>query len=855
VKFPRLRARLHRRRLERDLDDELAFHRALLAEKGAVHRRFGNEVRLREATREQWMMGWLEALTRDLRLAVRGLRRAPGFSLTAILILALGIGANSTIFGLAYGILWRPLPYPDAHRIVEVRQAHGAYIDMMNSGYDLQQARGVDTGLVDWAQYRAESATLTGAGPAEMLYGVEVESSLLHLLRPPLLAGRLLQPADDGEGKPPVVDVSEGLWRAHWGADPAIVGKPILLDGKLYLVAGVIGGGFGFPNADPQFTSAPIAYWRNWKEAIEPPGNRDVAAVARLAPGITLAQARQRLGLEMKRLAAAHSVDKDWSFEVTALRTHMVQRAAGELWVLLALSSVLLLIAAANFACLLAARAERRRPELAARAALGASRLQISRLLLSEALCLIAAGGAAALGIAGVGLAWLQAAAWLQLPRLDGVGLNGSVIAFTTLIMAGIALAFAWLPGWRISRAQAPLAPRPGGVAGSSGWTVVQVAAALVLLTGAGVLALALQRMLAVPLGFHPDQVLTFGLSLPEPAYPAVSDRRRFYARLEQQLAALPGVTAAAVASGIPTAGQSSTGYVLPGIPLRPGLDQWIGFNRVSAAYFETLGIPVIAGRGFHDSDTATAPPVAVVSAATGRRLFHGANPIGRRIRLNFRNEPWRTIVGVVGDVQGRMTVRPDEPAPLVYVPLAQSWAPDYVLVTLRAAAGAPPLLAPARRLLTGLDSALPIIQPQWLRAAVFEATAEPRFRAFLALAFGGLALLLTGVGIYGVMSYRVQGRTREFAVRSALGARPAQVRTLVLRGTATLLAAGLLLGLLAAAVATRLLANLLFGVSPLDPRVLAAACGLLLSAGLLAAWLPARRAMRVDAAGALRRE
>jgi putative ABC transport system permease protein len=242
MKFPRLRALLLRRRLERDIDEELAFHRAMLAEKGSARRRFGNEVRVREAAREQWMIAWLEALARDLRLAVRGLRRAPAFSLTAIIILALGIGANSTIFGLAYGILWRPLPYPDASRIVEVRQSHGTYIDMMNSGYDLQQARAADTGLVEWAQYQAESATLTGAGPAEMLYGAEVESSLLHLLRPRLLAGRLLQPADDGEGKPPVVDISEALWRARWAASLAIVGRTITLDGKPYTVAGILGG-------------------------------------------------------------------------------------------------------------------------------------------------------------------------------------------------------------------------------------------------------------------------------------------------------------------------------------------------------------------------------------------------------------------------------------------------------------------------------------------------------------------------------------------------------------------------------------------------------------------------------------
>lgn len=855
MKFPRLRALLLRRRLERDIDEELAFHRAMLAEKGSARRRFGNEVRVREAAREQWMIAWLEALARDLRLAVRGLRRAPAFSLTAIIILALGIGANSTIFGLAYGILWRPLPYPDAHRIVEVRQSHGVYIDMMNSGYDLQQARGVDTGLVDWAQYRAESSTLTGAGPAEMLHGAEVEWSLLHLLRPRLLAGRLLQPADDGEGKPPVVDISEALWRARWAASLAIVGRTITLDGKPYTVAGILGGGFAFPSITPDEGNGSIDYWRNWREAIEPPGNRDVAVVARLAPDVTLEQARQRLGLEMKRLAAAHSADQGWTFSLTPLRQHMVQRSAEELWVLLALSGALLLIAAANFACLLAARAERRRQELVARVALGASRFQISRLLLSEALCLIAAGGVAALGIAGLSLAWLRSAAWLRLPRLDGVGLNGSVVAFTMLVMAGIALAFAWLPGWRISRAQATVVPRPGRAAGAGGWTVVQVAAALVLLTGAGVLAMALQRMLEVPLGFHPDQVLTFGVSLPTPAYPVGADRQRLYARLQQQLAALPGVAAAAVASGIPTAGQISTGYALPGGPLKPGLDRAIAFNRVSAAYFKTLGIPVIAGRGFEGTDTAAAPPVAVVSAATGRALFHGANPVGQRIRLNYGHEPWRTIVGVVGDVQGRMTVRPDEPAPLIYVPLAQSWAPEYALVTLRAVAGAPPLLGPARRVLAGLDSALPMIQPQWLRDAVFETTAEPRFRAFLALAFGGLALLLTAVGIYGVTSYRVQGRTREFAVRSALGARPAQVRSLVLRGAGGLLAAGLGLGLLAAAGVTRLLANLLFGVNPLDPWVLAAACGLLLATGLLAAWLPARHAMRIDAVGALRTE
>ncbi|MGH9479906.1 MAG: ABC transporter permease, partial [Terriglobales bacterium] len=405
----RLGALIGRRRLEQELDDELAFHRAMAAERGSG-RRFGNDIRIRESAREQWMIARLEHLRQDLRYAARALRRSPAFTAGVVVTLALGIGATSAIFGLAYGVLWQPLPYPAAARIVELRQGKGPQQQMMNSSLDVVEARQRATGLDPWVLYRGDQATLTGAGEPAFLGGAVVESEFWSILGVKPLLGRLTLASDDRAAAAPVIVISEQLWRSHFGALRGVVGERVVLDGEAATIVGVAPAWFHFPGPLLPFETGPL-YWHSWQQAPEEAGDRDVASLARLAPGATLASVQVRLDTAMRALAGAHPADRGWRFQLTPLREKLVGEAAPALELMLAVVLAVMLIAAINIACLLLARAERRQQELATRVALGASRGRIARQLLTEAGLLAVGGLAAGFGVALAGIAWLRAAA------------------------------------------------------------------------------------------------------------------------------------------------------------------------------------------------------------------------------------------------------------------------------------------------------------------------------------------------------------------------------------------------------------------------------------------------------------
>lgn len=851
----KLRGLIWRRKLECELDEELAFHRARLAEKAAdERRRFGNELRLREDTRAAWMIGWLEALGQDLRVAARSLRHSPGYATAVILTLALGIGANSAIFSLAYGVMWKPLPYPQPSKLIALRQGYGHWNNMMDSAWDMTQARAAHTGLHDWVIYRASFQTLTGTGEPELLPGAEAEAGVFQVLGVKPLAGRFYTSADDTVGGPPVIVISEALWRKHFGGDRNLIGKVVMLDGKPETVIGVMPAWFQFPG---KLT----AYWRPWQEPAASGGDRDVNALARLAPGVTLVQAQHELDLEMARLAQVQSSDKGWRFIARPLLQEEVGGAAAALWLMVGVVGFVLLISAANVSCLLLARAQRRERELATRAALGASRARLARYLLTETVLLVSGGAALGLATAWAGIAWLRSAAPASMPRLDNVSLSWPVVGFTAAVAVAAGALFGLAPAWRasaptlqgwlkgVSKAQGS-----GRARGRGALVSAQIGLAVLLLVGAGLLLKAMQDMLEVPLGFDPEHVLTFYAAPPPAAYPKEADWERFYERAVGELAAIHGVQGAAVAAFLPFNGTASTRYSLPDRPLQPNdHSQEAGFNVISPDYFSAMRIPVRAGRVFAASDTKTTAEVAVIDEAMAHSVFAGKNPIGQRIRFSWGGEPWRVVVGVVGNVQLGLTVRPAPALPYAYVPMAQAYIGNGTQFVARTVGEPTAILPEVRRAMAGLDRSIPIDQVETMAQLYGDALAEPRFRGDLVAAFAGLALLLTAVGLYGLLSYSVAGRTAEFGVRSALGALPRQVMGLVLRQALWLVAVGAAAGLLASWILTRLVADMLFGVSPTDPTVLAAVVGVIVAVGVAAAWGPARRAMRVDAARALR--
>lgn len=848
----RLRALLWRRRLERDLDAELEFHRAMVDAMGSGHR-FGNELRVREQAREAWMFAWLETLGQDLRFAWRGMRRAPGFTLAVVATLALGIGANSAIFGLAYAVLWQPLPYPNAGRIVEVRQAHDGRQWMRSSGFDIAAARKQSVGLEDWSMYRGDQATLTGAGDPAVLVGAEMEAGAFRLLGAKPALGRLILPSDDHPGAAPVVLLSARLWQKRWNANPAIVGKPIVLDGVAYTVIGVLPEGFEFPR---------VEYWRAWQEKPGAPGTRMAASIARLAPGVSIGEAQRRANQQMQRLAGVYPQDKGWGFHLVPLRKAIAGDTAPELYMMLAVAGLVLLIAAANVACLLSAQTQRRMHELATRAALGASRGRILRQLWTGTAVLTACGVAAGLALAAGGIAWLRASAPGDMPRMDHVVLDWPVVGFAAAAAAFVMIVFGLAPAWSASgrglnaslrAARTVLAS--GRVRGRSAWVVAQVALAVVLLAGAGLLLGAFVRMRAVPLGFQPRHVLSFGLSLPATRYPNDASRWRFYLAAERRFDALPGVGVSALALTMPFVANEFTVYSLPGKPAQPNdFSQMIGYNAVGGGYFRTLQIPLLAGRGFAAADTRTSAPVAVINLAAARELFSGRSPLGQRIKLGSGKAQWLTIVGTVGDVQPYVPESPMPPPMILYVPLLQAgYIPQEMMFMVRSHGNPLGLLPEVRHAVARLDPAMPLDAPHALTDLYRFELAQPRFRGWLVGGFAGLALVLTALGIFGVLAYSVGGRTQELGVRAALGAQPRQVLAMVLRQALGLIAAGLAIGLGLAAGLTRYLHALLFGISPTNGWILGGVALLMLLVGLAAAMIPARRAMQVDPARALR--
>ncbi len=870
-----LRALFRRSALDREIADEVEHYleeataaheaRGLTPEaaRRAARRELGGELAVREQVRSYgWETGVADLLA-DLRYAARRLRRAPGFTAVAVVTLALGIGATTAIFSVVQPILLEPLPYPGARRVAMIWElAHdGSRIDGTFGMYRAlaERAHSLDAVAVvkPWRPAR------TGGGEPERLEGQRVSAAYFRVLGVPPALGRGFRASEDRPGGGDVVVLSDALWRRSFGADPSIVGRAVTLDDRPYVVVGVMPRGFENVLDPAAELWAPLQYdlsqGRAW--------GHHLLTVARLRPAVSAgAAARELDGVGAALLAERHpeTYGPEVRFQVVSLHDEVTRPVRPALLAVLGAVLLVLVIACVNVANLLLARGVLRRPELALRTALGAGHRRLLRQLLTEALLLAALGGAAGLGLAVAGVRALVAFAPAGLPRLDAVRVDGPVLLFGIGLTTLIGLAFGLAPARQAARRDPHRdleagARTTGGTRGRArgALVVAEVALALVLLVGSGLLLRSLGRLLAVDPGFDPAHLLTLQVQVSGHRLDNEEATRRLFERTLDAVRRLPGVASAALTSQLPLSGDSDLYGVHfdPSPAADPGEPERVhGTYRyaVSPGYFETLGIPLRRGRFLDERDRRGDAPAAVISEALAARRLPGLDPLGRRLRIGASS--LYTVVGVVGEVhQSSLALQATD---AVYITEAQSPFADAAMSLVVRTEGDAAALAPAvRRAIASVDPDQPVTRVATMDELVAVSTAERRFALSLFEAFALVALAMAAAGIYGVLSGRVAERTREIGVRSALGASRREILGLVVRQGMTLTGVGVALGAVGATAASRALTTMLFGVSPLDPATYLGVVALLAAVALLACALPAWRAARVDPARTLRTE
>jgi putative ABC transport system permease protein len=786
----------------------------------------------------------------DLRFALRTLSKSPIFTLITVVTLAIGIGANTAIFAAVRAIFLRPLPYPDGDRIVRVWETfgRGGLGSVAQENFRDWQAQ--TRTLQDMVAVQSESFNLAADNP-ERLQGHSVTDGLFRLLGQRPLLGRTFSPGEFNPGNDQVAVLSHGLWLRHFGSTPDIVGRSISLSGKSYTVVGVMPAAFVFPGAlSDLWIPHPLTERGNR-------GSHYLTVLGRLAPGATLEQARADLALIAQRLAEAYpDTNTNRGVLIRPLREHLVGNLRPTAIVLGLAVAFILLIGCANVANLLLARATGRRGEIAVRMALGASRGRLLGQLFTESLVLAAAGGVAGLAIALGGMAALAALLQEQTRALFVMRLDGQVLAFAAGASLISALVFGAVPALQSSRADLSGVLKEGGARatavrsrGKRALVVVEVGLSVVLLVGAGLLLHSLARLGRLSIGFDPDPLLTLKVALPAAKYGKAENEARFYRRLIEELAAVPGVVSSAAANFIPLDTRNTNGNfeIVGHPPWPPGRGPVTEFHVVSPDYFATLGIAVTRGRAFTSGDRAGAPLVAMVNETFVRNFFGTDNPLGRRLKVG---EESFDIVGVAADVRrfGKMRAA----VPEAYFPLWQHGSGSMTVV-VRAAVAPGTLAGAVRAKVAAIDPTQAIFAVRTMREIVDDSESEHRVRAVLLSLFAGLALLLASLGIYGVMAYHVSQRTQEVGIRMALGARAGQIVAMVVREGMWLCAIGLVLGTLGAILASRLLRTLVFGIETTDVASYLGTAALLALVALFACWLPARRATRVAPVAALR--
>jgi putative ABC transport system permease protein len=818
----------------------------------------------------------MSSVLQDLKYGLRNLRRAPGFFALVVLTLALGIGANTSIFSIVYAVVLRPLPYEAPEQLVRVTS-------------ELRGFGATDTGTaaLELFDYQARTdvfrrvaglfpvnANVTGGERPERVEVLLVTWSYFEILGATPQLGRVFGPQDDGPGIPAVAVVSDGYWRRRLGGSADAIGRTLMVDGDPFVLIGVMPPGFSHPGRTVQ-TGVDV-----WSPAgfratpFGPPSRRRFldGCIARLQPGVTAADAQASLDAYAADVGARFPADypepSGWRPRVIPLQDVMVENVAATMWILLSAVGLVLLIACVNVANLILTRASERQQEMAVRRSLGASQGRLARQMVTESAVLAAAGGALGLLVAAWGVHGLLALAPSRLPRLAEVSLDGAAVGVAILLSALTTVLFGLAPMWQMRRLSAFVALKEGGAGRTAGaararlrhaLASAEVALAVVLLVGAGLLIRSVGRLLEVPVGFDTRNLVTARVWLPRPndaaagVYLRPENRVAFYREALARVRALPGVERAAMSTQVPLGGFNPPNFFE--IDGRSGAGQAaqpvIHNFQVSPDYFETMGIPVVRGRAFTGADRDGGEPVAIVSEAAVRRYWGDVEPIGSRIRLS-PDLPWITVVGVAGDALNRRLDEP--PQPILYRSLEQSSNLSLALL-VRTRGDVPGLEEALTREVRAVDPDLPVHGVRTMDDLLGAGVAERRFLMRLLVAFGAAAVGLALVGLYGVISYSVLQRTREIGVRMAIGARASDVAALVLRQGVRLTGVGILAGLATALALSQLIRAQLFGVRPFDPWTLGAAVAVISITTLAAVALPARRAARVNPIEALRRE
>jgi predicted permease len=798
-------------------------------------------------------------LWQDLRYGARMLAKNPGFTSVAVVALALGIGANSAIFSVVDAVLLRPLPFEESDRLVFLSERSPQLEGMSISYPNFTDWRAQNQSFEKIGVYRRNSYNLTGRGEPERFVGGIFSADLFAALRVQPALGRLFTNDEDQPGAQPVVVLSHGLWQRRFGGDPSIVNQNVTLNGVGYTVIGVMPADYGWPRGVELWT--PVGQesgQQSWQQRGNHPG---LYGVARLKPGVTIEQARANMD------AIAAALEKQYPdsntnnrVSITPLLDIIVRDVRPRLYVLLAAVGFVLLIACANVANLLLARATTRQKEIALRAALGASRWRVVRQLLTESVLLASLGGLLGLALAKWGVKLLIAISPNTIPRANEVGLDMRVVAFTAAVSILTGVVFGLVPALQSSRADVNEVLKEGGRGSTgrrhwfrSGLVVAEVVMTLVLLVGAGLLIRSFHRLQNVDPGFTTESLLTFNVSLPERKYAEPQQRVNFYNQLLQNLRNLPGVQSAAIATGLPLGNNGwQNSYNVIGRP-EPGRGQRpiTEVAYVSPDYFKAMGITLLRGRYFTEQDTRESPRVTVIDEEFARREWPNADPLGQQLRTGG-NDPI-TIVGVVRRV--RMEgLREDSGRVQSYYPYQQNARPG-MSVVLRTAGEPMNLAASVRQQVLAADPDQPIFNLQTMGEIWNLSIAPEKLVLMLLIVFASLALVLAGLGIYGVMSYTVTQRTHEIGIRMALGARPLDILRGVVGQGMTLALAGVGIGLAAALSLMRLMRGMLFGVSASDPLTFAGVAVTLVLIALVACYVPARRATKLDPMVALRYE